>query len=109
MDDSSGIAFADFIRGPGGSMCRELGLHAKSWADLRRIGQADEDRVIERAHEVDGAVSEGDRVLLQAVLAAAGIAYHADDLAACEAWTRIDDLGHPQTRLAVAATIARLP
>lgn len=104
--------FNDFKRGPGREICQRLGLRIDaclSWSDFTLAAihfNNPTGALVDRARELDGVASSGERVLLHAVLHAADFDCLADALADGQAWKRMGLVSGPH-RDAVLACIAR--
>lgn len=103
---TSGITFSDFTSGPGGRICRSLGLSPTSWNDLVSVAARDRD-LVDRARQRAGTASSGELAVLVAVLCACDFSWLADELGGGETWRRIERLDLDY-RLAVAAVVARV-
>ena len=109
------LDFPHFLDGPGGAMCRRLGLEiideCQSWQELTRIAVLYNDKsngqLVKSARALHRAASHGERPLIQAILVAADFAWLADELAEGEAWQKTESaIG--KHRLAIAACLARI-
>lgn len=109
------LYFAHFRDGPGGAMCRRLGLEivddCQSWEEFTRIAvlynDKSEGRLVQSASALFGVASHGERPLIQAILVAADFAWLADELAEGEAWRQTESTSG-RHRLALAACLARI-
>lgn len=89
-------SFASFRDGPGGEICRRLGMdiaECQSWLDYKKLGQWNDNLFTEKATAFYDVGSSGERALLLGVLYAAGFASLADELAEGKAWRNMHRAG----------------
>lgn len=105
------LHFADFSAGPGGDICRRLGVNidkCTTWQAFTATMVLSNRRgvLVDAARHLDGVASSGERAVLHAMLAAADFAWLADELSDGHTWRRLDHV-YGDHRLAVAACLAR--
>lgn len=115
------LAFESFRQGPGGQICRQLGLDIdviQTWHQLRTAAVAfngdDLNAVatrgapyVTRARRLAGVASSGELALICAILGATDYAAQADELSPGRAWQMLDGLDDAH-RAAVAACVAQI-
>ncbi|WP_120008434.1 hypothetical protein [Teichococcus vastitatis] len=106
------LPFSAFGQGPGGDICRRLGIQietCRSWNDLTlaALRRNRDGALVEEAARLGRILAPGERVVLHALLHALDFDAVADDLAGGRTWWRMSIVGGPHRDAVLACLVRR--